>query len=278
MSQHRNASFFLLLLTACLGLFASTAAFAQTYNFYQSPDFLNSNVTLPSSFANQAIANKARDNLKKLNAENGSAKKSASAAEQGASGSSSAGMTPADYVRRASPKNNPLPYTRDPALSAKIFEAFMQDYAKQMPDDVASMREVAHENDLIQIIAGLVQLQGMDSAAMESMMALWYGQAWAITHQKPLPTPLQYRGIAEQLRTSIANSPEWRTMNNAQRQTYFERLVYPLFIQKANYQAYLKQGKTDAMARMAGATQQGLKRIGLDLQNMRLIDSGFAPL
>jgi hypothetical protein len=258
----------------------ATPGLAQNYNYYQSPSFLQSTVTLPISNANQAIANNARDNLKKLGAGGSSAKKTAPAAErQTTSAPPSRAMSPEDYRRRASPTNNPLPYTRDRALSAKIREDFLQDYAKQMPSDVASMRESTAQTDHVQIIAGVVQLQGIDSGAMEGLLALWYGQAWAIAHQKPLPTPQQYQGIANQLRTTMMQSSEWKNMTNAQRQTLFERLVYPLFVQKANYQAYLKQGKTDAMARMASATSEGLKKTGLDLQSLRLTDNnGFAGL
>jgi hypothetical protein len=110
---------------------------------------------------------------------------------------------------------------------------------------------------------------------MEGMMALWYGQAWAIANQQPLPSKQQYQGIANQLHTSVQNSPKWSQMNNRQRQEFIEQLAYPLFVQKANYQAYLKQGKRDSMARMAAATQEGLRKIGLNLQNMKLGDNGF---
>jgi hypothetical protein len=258
----------------------ATPGLAQNYNYYQSPSFLQSTVTLPISNANQAIANNARDNLKKLGAGGSGAKRIAPVAErQTTSTPSSRAMSPEDYRRRASPTNNPLPYTRDRALSAKIREDFLQDYAKQMPSDVASMRESTAQTDHVQIIAGVVQLQGIDSGTMEGLLAIWYGQAWAIAHQKPLPTPQQYQGIANQLRTTMMQSSEWKNMTNAQRQTLFERLVYPLFVQKANYQAYLKQGKSDAMARMASATSEGLKKTGLDLQSLRLTDNnGFASL
>ena len=64
-------------------------------------------------------------------------------------------------------------------------------------------------------------------------------------------------------------------MNDKQRQEFIEQLAYPLIVQKANYQAYLKQGKKDSIARMAAATQEGLKKIGLDLRNLKLSDNGF---
>jgi hypothetical protein len=279
MLKNRN-SFLVATLAGSALLFFAVPGLAQNYNYYQSPSFLQSTVTLPISNANQAIANNARDNLKKLGASgSSSAKKTAPAAErQTTSAPSGRAASPEDIRRRASPTNNPLPYTRDRALSAKIREDFLQDYAKQMPSDVASMRESTAQTDHVQIIAGVVQLQGVDSGSMEGLLALWYGQAWAIAHQKPLPTPQQYQGIANQLRTTMAHSSDWKNMTNVQRQTLFERLVYPLFVQKANYQAYLKQGKTDAMARMASATSEGLKKTGLDLQSLRLTDNGFAGL
>jgi hypothetical protein len=184
-------------------------------------------------------------------------------------------QAPSNTTRRASANNNPLPYTRDKALSAQIREAFLRDFAKQMPDAVDDIREITEKTDLVQAMAGSAQLSGLDSGTMEGMMALWYGQAWAIANQQPMPSKQQYQGIANQLYTSMQNSPQWSQMNNKQRQEFIEQLAYPLIIQKANYQAYLKQGKKDSMARMSAATQEGLKKIGLDLRNLKLSDNGF---
>lgn len=282
MSKHQQSMLAATLLVGCAGILGHNIASAQNYNFYQSPSFLQGNVTTPSWTMNQKIAENARDNLKKLGADKSNVKERSSSTkpsitpERKPSGATATGGSPADYMRRASASNNPLPYTRDRVLSTKIRDDFLKDYAKQMPSDVADMRATTEQNDLVQIIAGLVQLQGIDSSRMEGIMAIWYGQSWAIANQRPLPTPQQYQGIANQIRGPMANSPEWTKMSNAQRQIIFEQLVYPLVIQKSNYQAYLKQGKTDAMARMAGATQQGLKKTGLDLQSLKLGNDGFA--
>jgi hypothetical protein len=66
-------------------------------------------------------------------------------------------------------------------------------------------------------------------------------------------------------------------MNNTERQTFFEQLAYPLLVQKANYQAYQRQNKADAIARMAEATRLGMLKIGIDLQQLDLADRGFKP-
>lgn len=182
---------------------------------------------------------------------------------------------PANTSRRASANNNPLPYSRDPRLSIKIRESFLQDFAKQMPEAVDDIRSMAEKNDLVQVMAGFAQLEGLDSGTLEGMMALWYGQAWAIANQQPLPSKQQYQGIANQLHASVQSSPKWSGMSNTQRQEFIEQMAYPLIVQKANYQAYLKQGKRDAMARMAAATQEGLRKIGLDLTNAKLSENGF---
>jgi hypothetical protein len=144
-----------------------------------------------------------------------------------------------------------------------------------MPEAVDDVRATAEKTDLVQVMAGFAQIEGLDSGTMEGMMALWYGQAWAIANQQPMPSKQQYQGIANQLYTSMQNSPKWSQMNNKQRQEFVEQLAYPLIVQKANYQAYLKQGKKDSIARMSAATQEGLKKIGLDLLNLKLTDNGF---
>jgi hypothetical protein len=234
-------------------LFAPAPASAQ-YNYYMSSSFLSNQFNYPSL----APTTGSRQSQSSRSA----AKPVERAPETKRTG-------------RASATNNPLPYTRDKSVSIKIRDEFLQDFAKQIPDAAGEMRETAERTDLVQVVAGFAQLAGLDSGTMEGMMALWYGQAWAIANQQPMPTSQQYQGIANQLRVSIKNSPKWTGMGNKERQEFIESFAYPLFVQKANYQAYLKQGKKDSMARMASATQEGLKRIGLNLQNLRLSDNGF---
>lgn len=225
------------------------------YNYYASSSFLSNQFNYPSLAPTPS----------KKSSQTSSAPK-ARAAEPPVS---------TNTTRRASPNNNPLPYTRDKALSAQIRDTFLQDFAKQMPEAVDDVRATAEKTDLVQVMAGFAQLEGLDSGTMEGMMALWYGQAWAIANQQPMPSKQQYQGIASQLRTSLQNSSKWSQMGNKQRQEFVEQLAYPLIVQKANYQAYLKQGKRDSMARMSAATQEGLKKIGLDLLNLKLSDNGF---
>jgi hypothetical protein len=185
---------------------------------------------------------------------------------------------PSARKSQVSANGNPLPYTRDMALSVKLRGAFLTDHAKQKPDPKDDVRGMFEETDMVQIMAGMVQLQGLDSSKLEGITALWYGQAWAIANQKPMPTREQYQGIAAQLRRSGTATTLWNTLSNTEKQTFFEQLVFPLIIQKANYQAYLKKGNTQLMARMANDTTDGLKKIGLDLPKLRLSDKGFEKL
>jgi hypothetical protein len=236
----------------------SFPAMAQ-YNYYASSSFLSNQFNYPSLAPTPS----------KKSSQSSSAPKTRAVEQPPVS---------TNTTRRASATNNPLPYTRDKALSAQIRDIFLQDFAKQMPEAANDMRATAEKTDLVQIMAGFAQLEGLDSGTMEGMMALWYGQAWAIANQQPLPSKQQYQGIANQLHTSMQNSPKWSQMGNRQRQEFIEQLAYPLFVQKANYQAYLKQGKRDSMARMSAATQEGLRKIGLDFQNLKLSDNGFIGL
>jgi hypothetical protein len=241
------------------------------YNYYNSSSFLFNQYNYPK------IINYPReyDDDKPSRRSTQASKPAKPEAKQEAKSEAPAAFAKA--TTKANATNNPLPYTRNSALAKKIREEFLADFAKQRTEEtVNDVRELTEQNDFVQVIAGYILLQGLDSAAMENFLAFWYGQAWAISQQKPLPTAKQYQGIAVQLKKSMAKSESWSNMSNEKRQTYFEQLAYPMFIQKANYQAYLKQGKTEAMARMASATQEGFKKMGVDLQKMRLSDEGFS--
>jgi hypothetical protein len=256
MAMKMTSVFIWAALAGCIAVLFASPAIAQ-YNYYASSSFLSNQFNYPSL------------------APTPSKKSSPSSSTPKTRVAETSPQAPSNTARRASANNNPLPYTRDKALSAQIRETFLRDFAKQMPDAVDDVRATAEKTDLVQVMAGFAQIEGLDSGTMEGMMALWYGQAWAIANQQPMPSKQQYQGIANQLYTSMQNSPQWSQMNNKQRQEFIEQLAYPLIIQKANYQAYLKQGKKDSMARMSAATQEGLKKIGLDLRNLKLSDNGF---
>jgi hypothetical protein len=172
--------------------------------------------------------------------------------------------------------NNPLPYTRSSAVSKSVRSEFLADLGKRgAVKDVTQMRTMMEENDFVQIFAGLARLQGLDSGTPEGLTALFYGQTWAIANQRPLPSANQYQGIAKQLRDTNANAMVWDKLNNQERQELVERLVYPLIIQRANYQVYLRDGKKAAIVDMSDKVQQGMKDFNMDMRKMQLNDAGF---
>jgi hypothetical protein len=256
MRTHRTVWIFVTVIASLVIAYVPSDASAQ-YNYYQSSSFAFNQFNYPPIGDNTKYRSK---------------KSSDTAKPKAASNTSSASVS-----GRPSATNNPLPYTRDKTLSAKVREEFLVDFARQMPDEAKDMREMSAQNDFVQVMAGFTQLAGLDSGTMEGVLALWYGQAWSIANQKPLPTKQQYQGIAEQLKASAAKS-KWSAMSNAERQAFYEHLAYPMFVQKANYTAYLKQGKTDSMARMSAAVREGLKKTGLNLHSLQLSDNGFERL
>jgi hypothetical protein len=171
---------------------------------------------------------------------------------------------------------SPLPYTRDQALSKTIQSEFLTDLAGRGPAyDVGQMARMIAQYDFVQVYAGMARKQGLDSASSDSLIALWYGQTWAIANQKPLPTARHYQAIAKQMRDTKANSGTWAKMTNRARQTFIEKLAYPFIIQKANYEAYRREGKSAAMADMAQRVQAGMLKFGINMQTTQLTDAGL---
>jgi hypothetical protein len=171
---------------------------------------------------------------------------------------------------------SPLPYTRDQVLSKTIQSEFLTDLAGRGPAyDVGQMAKMIAQYDFVQVYAGMAKQQGLDSASSDSLIALWYGQTWAIANQKPLPTARQYQAIAKQMRDTKANSGTWAKMTNRARQTFIEKLAYPFVIQKANYEAYRREGKSAAMADMAQRVQAGMLKFGINMQTTQLTDAGL---
>jgi hypothetical protein len=247
MLRNQNICFVATFLTGCVGLLMPSKVLAQ-YNYYSSPSFSFNQNNYPPIGATYSSGSSTKKPVQR---------------------------STSNQTDRISATNNPLPYIRNKTLSAKIREEFLQDLAKQLPPDEAKgVRELIEKNDVVQVLAGFARLQGLNSSKKEDLLAFWYGQQWAIANQQPLPSSQQYKGIANQLQRSISQSSIAK-MDNSELQTFFEQLAYPQVIQKANYQAYRKYGKQDSINRMSKATREGLKKIGIDFQNMRLTDDGF---
>ncbi len=253
---------------------------AQHIGYYSPPPYVYYNAAVPITVMNQSIKNQALDKLEALESDRGSAKTSGSSADTKDSNRPAPGSASArsPYAGRASATNNPLPYQRDAVLSRKIRDRFLDDADTRMPKVAPTIRELTGKNDFVQLIAGMAQLQGLDSGTVEGLLALWFGQAWAIAHQKPLPTPQQYRGIAVQLKTNMAKAPELRDMSNVNRQVFFEQMSYPLLIQKLNYQGYLERGETRYISDMAADSQKLMMGMGINLQSLKLTNRGFLSL
>lgn len=240
----KNQNIFLVTISVlgCASILTSTQVLAQ-YNYYQSGSFYSNVNTYPPIDGGKKWKSPSTGNSTK--------------------------------VKKQAKSNNTLPYTRDRDLSSKIREEYLQDLEQRFSGGVASMRTLLIKNDVIQTTAKFIQQEGLDSGTMEGLMAYWFGQAWAVSNQQPFPTPQQYQGIAEQIRTSTGKSSKLSKLSNTERQIFFEELAYRLFEQRATYRQALKSGNKGSIAKMAKQSQAGLTKLGLNFKGKRLTDRGF---
>jgi hypothetical protein len=245
--KNRSTFIVTMSLLGCGSLLTSTEAIAQ-YNYYTSGSFYSNINTYPPIDTSTTSESRSSRNSRKVNKRT---------------------------TDRISTNNNPLPYTRDRDLSAKILEAYLQDIEQRFPSQVAGMRRLLNKNDAVQLTAKLIQREGLDSSTMEGIMAYWFGQAWAVSNQQPFPTAQQYQGIAEQIRKSSGKSSKLSKMSNAERQTFFEELAYRLLEQRITYQQALDSSNTATASKISRETQAGLTKLGLNFKGKRLNDNGF---
>jgi hypothetical protein len=248
LKNHSTFSIALFIVGSTSGLL-STGASAQ-YNYYDSGSFSNNINTYPPI-----------DGKKWKSPSSSSSKKVNQPTTKRATNRTSA--------------NNSLPYTRDLKLSSKIREEYLDDIKERFPAIVDSFRDMLEKNDVVQATAKFIRNEGLDSGAMEGMMAYWFGQAWAVSNQKSFPTAQQYQGIADQIRTSMTKSSKLNKMSNVERQTFFEELSYRLFEQRVVYKKAMASGNTDSMNKIASESQKGLTRLGLNFKGKRLSGDGF---
>jgi hypothetical protein len=172
--------------------------------------------------------------------------------------------------------NNPLPYTRSSAVSARVKEKNLSNMGvRGSAREVARLRAMITENDLVQIFADLARLEGLDGGTPEGITALWYGQTWAMASRQPLPTSRQYQGLQRQLRETRAYMTAWDGRDNDGRQEFVEMLVYPLIMQRSHYRIYLREGNTAAIAEVSERLQALMLGFKMDMRSLQLGDSGF---
>jgi hypothetical protein len=187
--------------------------------------------------------------------------------------------TPSETSSMPSIPISPLPYTRDRAFSNDIRSEFLVDLAgRGSATDVMQMAKMMAQYDFVQVFAGMARQQGLDSGTPEGLTALFYGQAWAIANKQPLPPARQYQAIAKQLRDTNARAKLWNKLDNRGRQKLVETLAYPIIVQKANYEAYRREGRTSAVEDMAMRVQVGMKNFKMDMRATKLTDAGFDRL
>jgi hypothetical protein len=69
---------------------------------------------------------------------------------------------------------------------------------------------------------------------------------------------------------------KWSAISNARRQSVYEHLASPIFVQHALYIGYMNEGSRKGIARIAEETRNGLKKTGVDLDTLARSDNGFA--
>lgn len=128
---------------------------------------------------------------------------------------------------------------------------------------------------MVEFFAFMAKHEGLDTSTAEGLTALWYGQAWAIANQRPLPTARQYQGIAKQLRDTNANAMFWDKLDNKGRQTVVEMIAYPAVLQRFTYENYRAAGNTTGIASLAKRVQASMLKFKMNMQSLRLTDAGL---
>ncbi len=259
------------------GLALTTSSAYAQYDYYSSPSFYYNTVTVPNVLSTQSIQRNAEERYARENqgrsTKGGKAGRSSTTKKPQASASTPK-KKPVNYAGAYA--NELFPYKRDTALAEKMKQAFLTDFAKQMPEGAAMIRQQANEIDLVMAAAFVMKKNGLDSNTMEGITSYWLGAAWAVANQRPLPTATQYQAIADQIRENGQGNAAWAKLSNMQRQTYYEGIAYPIVTETLRYQVYLDRRDRNMMSNMAQNTQDGMKKIGLDLQNMNLGANGFS--
>jgi hypothetical protein len=170
-----------------------------------------------------------------------------------------------------------MAYKRDMALSARIREDFVNGLGTiATPTEVEGVRQLMREKDMVDFYALLMRNAQLDSRRMEDILAYWYVQMWVVTNKvTDKPSPAQYQAVSAQIEQSISTAKPWLSMNDRQKQSLVEGLIFPAIIQHSRYMGYMKARNTRGIDQLASAARTGLQKSQLAIYGMRLTDQGF---
>ena len=182
-------------------------------------------------------------------------------------------------LRPSSPRQLPAAatrYRRDPAITRKVVNDYLAFVARTDPHELAAVRDQLDRNDVEAAWSRQTASDGFRSGDAVDALAAYWLLNWIISNGRD-NTSAQAAGVRAQVRSVLADTPQFIAMPEAQRQEFSENLMVNFLFQQNSYLAFNKKGdQAKLKAAAQAATVRFRDQLGIDPQNLALTAAGFA--
>lgn len=169
----------------------------------------------------------------------------------------------------------PTTYRRDPEVSRKVADGYVQFIARRSSEDAEIVRSNLRHLDPVSTWAEMSAENGLHPGDVADAFAGYYVLNWLIANGADADRP-QTLAVREQMRPIIAKHPRFTALSEAQRQEMAEALMINFIFQRDTYKKVLRGGDRALLARLRDAAAQRFQReIGVDPRRLLLTTRGF---
>lgn len=170
-----------------------------------------------------------------------------------------------------------LTYTPVPERTRSNLASFVDRTRSMDPAGAAQLEAQFAATDIIGLLGAAMQDVGLDKNNIADAYTVWLLNAWGAAHGDLTETPPETAvAVSMQMKFAMLQAPDLLALDDAQKQEMAESLLVQAALISAS--AAGAAGDPQTSAEVAQAVRHGALAAGMDLDKIRLTDTGFVPV
>jgi hypothetical protein len=168
-------------------------------------------------------------------------------------------------------------YAPSKSRTATNLQNIVSRWRKQNPAHGTQLEQLFAQNDVVGAVGGVMEQFGLQRNNVAHAYSFYWVVNWGLANKvHDTPSVQAMQGVAAQLEQSLAVTPNFMAMNDAEKQAAAEELM----VLVALLDAGSEEAKTNPAiaAQLAKAALENGRKVGFELDKMKLTEEGFEPL